>query len=140
MSPLKLLLAALAAETAAIVAALGCLYSSAFIASTGEVTGADLGGVLGLTAIGTLLMCAVFYAPGLLLLRKRRGDCKPASHFLYTSTLILNLPVLLALVVGLGLGMLSGIVEASLFVIAFIAAGFTFGLVFVRLCPKHPAS
>lgn len=135
MSILKILLAVVAAEVAALAAALGALYGSSYIGGAGyEVSAADLGGVLGLSCIAALLLCLLFYTPGLLFLRRRRHACRPVSTFLLASTILLNLPAFVLLTIGVATGKLSGLSEAAVFVCTFLAAGFAFGLVFVSLC------
>ncbi len=69
MSTLRILLASLAAELAALAAALGSLYASSYVGTGDPVSSADLFGVAGITFVATVLMCALFYTPGLLLLR-----------------------------------------------------------------------
>jgi hypothetical protein len=134
LSPLRILLAAVAAEVAALAAALGGLYASSFVGTGDGVSGEDLFGVASITFVATLLMCGLFYAPGLALLRRRRKGCRPASHFLLASALALNLPAFLLVLVALALGKLSGFSEAALFLTTFLAAGLAFGLAFISLC------
>jgi hypothetical protein len=98
-----------------------------------------LTGLAGVSFVFTLLACAVLYAPGLYLLRRRRGSCGPAALFLLVSTLLLNVPVVLLMLIPLRAGLVSGLSELALVLCAFLAAGLVFGLGFLWNCRRASA-
>jgi hypothetical protein len=55
----------------------------------------DLIGIGILSLVASLLVFFLLYTPGLLWLRKRLGECKPAIYFPLVAALLLNLPVFL---------------------------------------------
>lgn len=132
MSPLRTLLAVLAAEVAAILAALAAVYASSFVSTDGGVSAEDLLGFVSVSAAATLALSVFVYTPGLWLLCRRRAGCAPRPLFLLLASALLNVPAALALLLGLRAGTFSGFGEASIFLSVFLVAAFVFGLVFLR--------
>jgi hypothetical protein len=139
---MRLVIVVLASCLIATAACLASLYLSArFIYGEAAISYEELTGFAGVSFIFSLLTCIVLYAPGLYLLRRRRrGVCEPAYLFPLVSTLLLNIPVFLVLLIPLRTGLVSGWGEASLIFTAFLVAGFVFGLGFVWHCRKLESS
>lgn len=135
---MRLIIVVLASCLTATAACLSALFlSSRFIYGGETINDAELTGFAGVSFIFSLLTCVVLYAPGLYLLRRRRkGICEPAYLFPLVSTLLLNIPVFLILLIPLRTGLVSGWGEASLIFTAFLVAGFVFGVGFVWHCRK----
>ena len=131
---MRLIVVALLSCLAGTAVGLGLLYAG------GEPVGVeDLLGFGGFIFAPALLCCALFYAPGLFWLRRRRGGCRPPHLFVLASALVLNLPAFAFVAAGMLMRNFSGAGEAALFLCAFAAAGFVFGLGFVRHCRRGEA-
>ncbi|HEV2764899.1 MAG TPA: hypothetical protein VGV38_18095 [Pyrinomonadaceae bacterium] len=83
--------------------------------------------------VPALACCALFYAPGLLWLRRRRGGCRPPYIFPLVSALVLNVPAFAVILGGLLMNNFSGASEAALFLPAYVVAGLLFGLGFIAI-------
>lgn len=135
---MRLLLVSLVACVAGTLAGVGMLYASArFIYQTEVVSAAELSGVAGLSFIFSAVMCGVLYAPGLFMLRRLLGGCRPALSFLFTSAIALNFPAAVVLVAGMRAGMFSGVSEVALFLSAFAVTGLVFGGGYVWNCRRR---
>ena len=131
---MRLIVVALLSCVAGTAVGVGLLYAD------GEPVGVeDLLGFGGFIFAPALLCCALFYAPGLLRVRRRRGGCRPPHVFVLASALVFNLPAFAFVAAGLLMGNFSGAGEAALFLCAFAAAGIVFGLGFVRHCRRGRA-
>lgn len=132
MSPLRTLLAVVAAEVAAVATTLAAIYASSFVGTDGaEVSAEDLFGFVSVSAVATLVLCLVVYTPGLLLLCRRR-TCAPRPLFLLAASVLLNIPAAVLLLLGLRARAFSGLGEVMIFLLVFLVAGFVFGLVSLR--------
>lgn len=119
----------------------GALAGVALMYAGGEPLGfEDASGVGVFVFVPALLCCALFYAPGLFWLRRRRGGCRPPYLFPLVSALVLNLPAFALIAVGLLLNNFSGASEAAVFAPAYAVAGFLFGLGFLRQCGEAVGS
>jgi hypothetical protein len=91
----------------------------------------DFIGIGILSLVASILIFFLLYTPGLLWLRKRLGECKPAIYFPLMAALLLNLPVflLIGLLYTFAGAFATG--EAILFIFQFIVSGAAFGAGFV---------
>ena len=136
---LRTILLCLLSATVGACAGVAALYVDAHAIHEELVSREDLTGVAGVSFVSTLLASAVLYAPGLYLLRRQRGGCRPAALFPVVSALPLNAPVALLMLIPLRAGKVSGMGELALIFAAFLAAGLVFGLGFVWNCRRPPA-
>lgn len=128
---LRLIFVSLVSCAAGAAVSVGLLYLS------GEPPSAeDAAGMAVFAFVPSLLFCALFYAPGLFWLRRRRGGCRPPYLFPLVSALALNAPAAALLAGGMLLGNFSGAGEVALFLPAYVAAGFLFGLGFLLHCRR----
>jgi hypothetical protein len=133
-----LILSALVAAVAGTVAGLLGLLVSSFVMGTGPVSGEDAFGFATLIPVAALILCAVLYTPGLLLLRRVRKACEPVSLFTLTAALVLNVPVVIAMFIAQSSGSpFFGAGEVSIFLLAFIVTGLVFGRGFVSHCRRR---
>lgn len=133
---MRLFLFALLASVAGTATGVAALYASSLVVNDGAgVALVDLTSFSTLFFVPSLIMCGLFYAPGLFWLRRRRGDCRPARLFVLASGVLLNIPAFLILTASvLSGGFFSGFDEIILFVAAYVVAGVVFGLGFVANC------
>lgn len=136
---MRLFFISLGSALAGTCAGMAALYVAYLVAGAGgeapSVT--DLQSFALLMFVPAFALCLLLYAPVLLWLARRRGSCEPPRFFVSVPAFLLNLPVFLALLFGLLRGgMFFGAGEVALFVVAFAAAGATFGRAFVWWCRK----
>ena len=122
------------------LAALALILAS--LGANGEpVNRADLFG-FGTTSLAmTVLMIALLYLPGLLLLKRRLAGTRPAAVFPLASGVALNAPAFAVLAYVAGRTMVKE--EALMLALAALAAGLVFGAGFVwsqRAREPHPTS
>lgn len=132
MNPLRTLLAVVAAEAAALSAALASIYASSFVGTGDSFSAEDLVGFASIAALATLALCLLVYVPALLLLLRRRPHFAPRPLPLLGLSALLNLPAAVALLLGLRAGSFSGAGEVVIFFLAFLAAGWAFTYVVLR--------
>ncbi|MCA1818005.1 MAG: hypothetical protein LC746_16725 [Acidobacteria bacterium] len=121
---MKLALAALCSWLAALACIVASLYAAGETPSRADIFG------FGTASLAlTVLMIALFYLPGLWLLKRRLAGVKPAAVFPLAAGLALNAPAFLALAYVAGRTMVAE--EARTFALAALLAGLTFGLGFV---------
>jgi len=136
---LRLFFISLGSALAGMCAGIAALYVAFFVAGVGgeAPSGTDLQSFALLMFVPAFVLCLLLYAPALLWLARRRSSCEPPRFFVSVPAFLLNLPVFLALLLGLLRGgMFFGTGEVALFVTAFAAAGATFGRGFVWWCRK----
>jgi hypothetical protein len=102
------------------------------------LNGDDFIGIGVLSLVASLLVFFLLYTPGLLWLRRRLGECKPAIYFPLAAALPLNLPIflLIGLLYQFAGAFATG--EAMLFLCQFMVAGAVFGAGFVWQYQKPP--
>ncbi|MFT8131005.1 hypothetical protein, partial [Salmonella enterica] len=88
--------------------------------------------------VASVLVFFLLYTPGLLWLRKRLGECKPAIYFPLAAASLLNLPVILLIGLLYKFAGAFSTGEAILFIFQFIVSGAAFGAGFVWHYQKHP--
>jgi hypothetical protein len=110
------------------LASLAVIICALYVGSE-PLSRADLFGFGTASLALTVLMIALFYLPGLLLLKRRLAGVKPAAAFPLAAGVALNAPAFLALAYLSGRTMVAE--EAKTFALAALLAGVTFGLGFV---------
>ncbi len=135
---LRLIVYALLAALAGTVTGVLVLYGSYLLSpEMGAISVEDALGFGTLIPMAGLLLCALLYTPGLMLLRRRRKSCEPASLFMLTSALLLNVPVFIGMLVAQRLGnTFFGLSEVSVFILAFVVTGLVFGRGFTAYCRR----
>lgn len=121
-----------------LVAFLSCIIGTAVgvgaLFLTENVGAGDLLGFIPMMFIVAMLMCGLFYAPGMFWLKRRRG-CEATQVFPLVAAFILNVPIFMFLLFALTVGkFFSGLSEVLLFTVAFVVAGYVFGRGFVWYC------
>jgi hypothetical protein len=123
------LLASGAAGVGTLAVLVMLIASSAILYEGSGVSRADLLGFSSLFFFSSFAIAAVFYVPGLLLVRKAAGPHAPAVDAL-VAAVPLNLPAAAALVIGLLAGRFGSLSEPALFALGYTIAGAVFGWAF----------
>ena len=100
-----------------------------FISDDWTIGVPDLVGAASTTLVASAVVIMLLYVPGLFWLRRRQGGCTPALWFPLACALVFNAPIFLITALMAGKSMV--VVEALIFVIAFLVLGTAFGLGFV---------
>ena len=111
------------------VACLITVLAAIFVSDDWKIGVPDLVGAASVTLVASAVAIVLLYAPGLYWLKRRQGGCKPALWFPLACALVFNAPVFLITALMAGRSLV--VVEAFIFMVAFLVLGTAFGLGFV---------
>ena len=105
------------------------VLSAIFVSDGWTISVPDLLGAASSTLVASAVVIVLLYTPGLFWLKRRQGGCRPASWFPLACALVFNAPIFLITALMAGKSMV--VVEAFIFMAAFLVLGAAFGLGFV---------